>query len=46
MLAFLTDHWWTIAIVINYILALLAVVTILFKSIINQELDSSIKSIK
>ncbi|MFC7443831.1 Cardiolipin synthetase [Mesoflavibacter sp. HG96] len=33
MLAFLTDHWWTIAIVINYILALLAVVTILFKSI-------------
>ena len=33
MIEFLKDHWWTLAIAINYTLALIAVVTILFKSI-------------
>ena len=33
MIEFLQSHWWTIAITLNYILALIAVVTILFKSI-------------
>ncbi len=33
MLDFLTQYWWTIAIAINYILVIIAVATILFKSI-------------
>ncbi|RAJ16904.1 cardiolipin synthase [Olleya aquimaris] len=33
MIEFLKDNWWTIAIVLNYILAIIAVTTILFKSI-------------
>ncbi|WGD34960.1 cardiolipin synthase [Olleya sp. YS] len=33
MIQFLKDNWWTIAIVLNYILAIIAVTTILFKSI-------------
>ena len=33
MLDFFSQYWWTIAIVINYILVIIAVTTILFKSI-------------
>ena len=33
MLDFFSQYWWTIAIVINYILVVIAVTTILFKSI-------------
>jgi len=33
MITFFKEHWWSLAIAINYTLALIAVVTILFKSI-------------